>query len=231
MSDSEEAGVSGYSTPPKKKTKCGISSALRKSAYMAENSVPFSHANHLVEMQKKMFPECQIAQEMKMKKTKASYVIQDRIAWEEKQEIAKICRENRFALIIDESTDIAVSQILAILVRFYDKKRLKVTDALLDIVEVDDASGEGLYRLVKELLISKDIPLTNVIGFASDNCSSMMGSNTGFQAHLKKDVPSIFVIGCVFIPFLRLVLKICLFSFTIIFGGIFEERMLLFCTQ
>ena len=74
---------------------------------------------------------------------------------------------------------------------------MKVTDTLLDLVEVDDASGEGLYRVVKELLISKEIPLTNVIGFASDNCSTMMGSNTGFQAHLKKDIPSIFVIGCV----------------------------------
>ena len=74
---------------------------------------------------------------------------------------------------------------------------MKVTDALLDIVEVEDASGEGLYQAVKQLLTSKVIPLTNVIGFASNNCSAMMGSNTGFQAHLKKDLPSVFVLGCV----------------------------------
>ena len=89
-----------------------ITAELYLAAYIAENNVPFSHVNQLVEIQKKIFPECQVAQEMKMKKTKASYVIQDGIAWEEKQEIAKICRENKFSLIIDESTDIAVSQFL-----------------------------------------------------------------------------------------------------------------------
>ena len=44
-----------------------------------------------------------------MKKTKASYVMQEGIAWEESQEIAKICKENKFSVMIDESTDVSVS--------------------------------------------------------------------------------------------------------------------------
>lgn len=50
---------------------------------------------------------------------------------------------------------------------------------------------------VEELLKNKDIPLSNIIGFDSDNCSTMMGVNNGFQVHLKKDVPSVFILGCV----------------------------------
>ena len=101
--------------------------------------------------------------------------MQEGIAWEESQEIAKICKENKFSVMIDESTDVSVSQVLAVMIRFFDKAKCKVTDTLLDIVEVDDSSAEGLYKAVKELFASKEIPFTYIIGFACDNCSTMMG--------------------------------------------------------
>lgn len=50
---------------------------------------------------------------------------------------------------------------------------------------------------LKELLESKTIPLENIVGFASDNCSTMLGRNNGFQVLLRKDVPDVFIIGCV----------------------------------
>jgi len=50
---------------------------------------------------------------------------------------------------------------------------------------------------VKNLFAERNIPLTNIIGFASDNCSTMMGVRNGFQAHLKRDIPSVFVLGCI----------------------------------
>ncbi|KAK3888410.1 hypothetical protein Pcinc_007538 [Petrolisthes cinctipes] len=134
---------------------------------------------------------------MTLKKTKASYVMQDSNAWEESHEIAKICQENKFSLLIDESTDVSVSQNLAVVVRFFDSKKTKVTDALLDIVEVDDGSAHCLYQAVKRLLEEKKIPLCNIIAFASDNCSTMLGSISGFQALLKKDVPAVCVLGCI----------------------------------
>lgn len=170
---------------------------LLLSAFMAEHGMPFHQAEHLSELVKKMFPKCEVAQKMSMKKTKASYVMQEGIAFEERQEIAKICKENKFSIMIDESTDVSVSQVLAVMIRFFDKTKCKVTDALLDMIEVDDPSAEGLYKAVKELFASKGIPFTNIIGLACDNCSTMMGVNNGFQALLKKDIPSVFILGCI----------------------------------
>ena len=72
-----------------------------------------------------MFPDCEVAQGMNMKKTKASYILQDGIAWEERELIASICKENKFSLIIDECTDVSVSQVLAVMVRFYDKRKME----------------------------------------------------------------------------------------------------------
>ncbi|XP_068211680.1 uncharacterized protein [Palaemon carinicauda] len=144
--------------------------------YMAEHGVPSAQADHLVDVIKKMFPVCETARNMKMKKTKASYMLQDGIAWEERRVVAKFCRENYFSLIIDESTDVSVSQVLAVMVRVYDEKKCRVADLLLDFVEVDDASAEGLDKSVKEMLEKEEIPLQNIVGFASDNCSTMLGT-------------------------------------------------------
>lgn len=72
------------------------------------------------------------------------------------------------------------------MVRFCNEEKGKVTDALLDVVEVEDVIAVGLYESVKHLLKNKEVPLDNSIGFVSDNCSTMQGVNKGFQALLKK---------------------------------------------
>ena len=94
---------------------------------------------------------------------------------------------------IDESTNASVSQVLAIVVCFCQDSA--VHDALLDIVQVKEGTTDALYRPVKKLLNDKKIPF--LVGFAADNCATMMGSASGFQAQLKADLPDVFVLGCV----------------------------------
>ena len=84
---------------------------------------------------------------MWLKKTKARYALQEGIAREELESLSAIYKENKFSLIIDESTDISVSQILTILISYCFQR--KVRDALLTVVEVDDGCAEGLYIAVK----------------------------------------------------------------------------------
>ena len=169
---------------------------LLLTGYIAEHSVPFRQADHLVEVIKNMFPKYEPPQNLKLKRTKASYLLQDGIACEEKMLVAKICRNTFFSVIIDECTDVSISQVLAVMVRYFDEDKRKVTDSLC-MIEVENATAEGLYKCVKDLFHENDIPISNIIGFASDNCSTMLGTNKEVQALLKKDVPSVFVMGCV----------------------------------
>ena len=138
-----------------------------------------------------------MAKKLSMKRSKLAYVIQDGIAYEEKHLVAEKCREQKFSIIIDESTDISVTQVLAVVVRYFDSCKQDVTDELLNSIVVEDGTAAGLYIAVKSLLSENNIPISNIIGFGSDNCSSMMGKTSGFQCLLKKDVPSVFVMGCV----------------------------------
>jgi len=108
--------------------------------------------------------------------------MQQGIAWHEKRDMSDICRSKHFSLVIDETTDIAVEQCLAVVVRYYDEEVFKVVDGLLDMIEVGDVSGEGLYNSIKQLLDEHNLPLSNIIGFASGNCATMTGGRSGFQA-------------------------------------------------
>jgi hypothetical protein len=100
-------------------------------------------------------------------------------------------------VLLDGSTDTAVSQILAVVVRFFDDRRCTAVDALFDLNEVDDGTAAGLYSSFKELMVTNQIPFENIIGFASDDCATMMGQNNGFQVLLKADVPHVVVVGCI----------------------------------
>ena len=166
-------------------------------AFMAEHNTPFSQADHLIECCKQMFPDSVIAQKMSLKRTKAAYVMQYGIAYSERQDVVDICRNQKFSIIVDESTDVSTNQMLAVVVRYCDAKTKRVVDSLLDLIEVEDGTGLGLFTAVKKLLNTHAIPLSNIIGFAADNCATMMGTTSGFQAQLKKDIPHVFVLGCV----------------------------------
>lgn len=64
-------------------------------------------------------------------------------------------------------------------IRYFDLAKENVVDALFDSVIVEDGTALGLYNVVKLLLNDKNIPIESIIGFGSDNYSSMMGSKGG----------------------------------------------------
>ena len=87
-----------------------------------------------------------------MKRSKTSYIMQEGIARQEKLEVNQICFDNKFLFIIDKSTDVLVNQILAIVIRYYKELKCKTVNALLDSIEVENVSGEGLYTAIKKLV-------------------------------------------------------------------------------
>ena len=125
---------------------------------------------------------------MKLKRAKASYVMQDGVAFEEKHSIASIFQKQYFSLLIDESTDVSVSQVLAIVVRFLSRfcgPRCFAWSRRRNCRRLVQSSEETAKW-------QKKIPLTSLVGFAADNCATMMGSASGFQAQLKAHLPDVF---------------------------------------
>lgn len=80
-----------------------------------------------------------------------------------------------FSLIIDESTDLSTTKHLVLIGRFYDLKIQRTQDTFLCILEVEHCTAWGIYSSLIHFFDKHGIPVENVIGFASDNASVMMG--------------------------------------------------------
>ena len=170
---------------------------LNIAAYFSEHNISYLASDHFASMCKTAFPDSNICKNISVKRTKLSYLVQDGIAYYEKVELVQTLRSQKFSLVIDESTDISVTQVLAIVVRYFDAQKQDVCDVFFDSVTVEDGSAQGLYKSLCALFESHKIPLQNIIGLASDNCNTMLGRVGGFQALLKKDVPYCFIMGCI----------------------------------
>ena len=87
---------------------------------------------------------------------------------------------------------------LALVVRYVNANTMQTVDRCFDFIEVLDGISLGLFKADSNVLFEKhSIPPKNLIGLGADNCATMMGKVSGFQAQLKEVCPPIFVNGCI----------------------------------
>ena len=172
---------------------------LQLTGFIVEHKLPFAAANHLVEIVKKigqLHPS--VRKGITLKRTKATYTIVEGIGREESLDIIDVLKNQTFSILLDESTDVSVTQILALVVRYVNANTMQTVDRCFDIIEVLDGTSLGLLKAVSNVLFEKhSIPPKNRIGLGADNCATMMGKVSGFQAQLKEACPHIFVNGCI----------------------------------
>lgn len=155
----------------------------------------------MMELHKRMFPDSEIAAAMALKRKKCTTLVQQLGDFVGGRLASKL-KENKFSIIIDESTDCSVEKACAIIVKYFDKATNMIKTAMLDIVNVYDgqeggSSGEALFNKIIHCLNSYEIPLNNLIGFAADGASNMMGAFNSVTSRLKHDIPGISILRCV----------------------------------
>ena len=132
-----------------------------------------------------------------MKRTKAIYTTVEGIGREESLDIINVLKNQTFSILLDKSTDVSVTQMLALVVRYVNANTMQTVDRCFDIIEVVDGTSLGLFKAVSNVLFEKhSIPPKNLIGLGADNCATI-GKVSGFQAQLKEACPHIFVNGCI----------------------------------
>jgi hypothetical protein len=58
-------------------------------------------------------------------------------------------------------------------------------------------TAQHLYDVIIETFVKKDIPLKNIVGFASDGCNVMMGEHNSVASRLRNECPGIVVLKCI----------------------------------
>nr|CAH7750005.1 unnamed protein product [Callosobruchus chinensis] len=180
---------------------------LKLTGFLTEHNIPFRCADHLTEILKECFTDSKIAKGIKLHRTKATKIAANVLGFCSEQEINALLKITKFSLIIDEATDIASVKTLCICVRFFHPKLGKIVTLFWNIIQLfsgdepdqanKGATSERLFTAIQNEFSSKNINLTNIIGFASDGCNTMFGSHNSVASKLKDALPGVMVQKCI----------------------------------
>ena len=119
-------------------------------------------------------------------RTKCSKLITEVISPAFKQELMNDVKDEKFALLVDESTDINAEKHLCIVIRYFSKKENRIVTELVGLVSVTVATGEVLFHAIKTAIEGIGQSLSNCLGFASDGASVMVGGNNSVWTRIQE---------------------------------------------
>lgn len=170
---------------------------LKMAVHLAEHNLSFAYMEHANKFYSHCFPDSQVAANLNCSRTKMTEIIKTKVAPYVRGNLAKKLNSSKFSIIIDETTDVSTKKSLAIAVRFFDNEVGRVKDYHFALVELDLATSEKIFSVMCDLFKDNNIDINNLMGFASDNASVMMGDIKGVKARFLKIIPHLFVMPCI----------------------------------
>ena len=170
---------------------------LKTIMFLLERNLPFMLIKPLIQLIKSVAMDSSVAKHFKCGKTKATAVTKTIMRTEGRDEIIKTISFQPFSIIIDETTDVSTKKCLVIVIRYFDFSISRVKDKFLTLLEVEHVDAKALFEVLKTFFTSLNIDMKNIIGFAADNASVMMGTKGGVKSFLLNENPYLYVMGCV----------------------------------
>eukprot|EP00794_Sanderia_malayensis_P010657 gene10657-biopygen8526 len=134
---------------------------------------------------------------MQLHHTKCSQLIKNVVSPSLKHELQKDVEGKGFAVLIDESTDVAAKKNLCICIRYFSEQEMQVATAFVGMIEVVEVTGENLFQAVKTGLQTVGLDLHNCFGFASDGASTMVGEWNSVWSRIRESSPNCIRMKCI----------------------------------
>ncbi|KAJ0169823.1 hypothetical protein K1T71_014429 [Dendrolimus kikuchii] len=171
---------------------------IKLAAFFAEHNIAFSVADHLTALLKEVVIDSKLIKEIDLKRTKVTAVVKNILGEGHKADLAQKLQTSHFSVMTDETTDVSTTKTACIVVRYFDQEAQKICSAFWELHKIfketantdsiPTANAENLYRALIISLTSRNVPLTNVIGFGSDGCNVMMGDHDSVKTRRKNCV-------------------------------------------
>lgn len=163
-------------------------------AFIVEHNLPFSCADHVGPLLRKIFPTSELAKKYGAARTKTTAIMQ-LMAEEGRNSIVSILQKQPFAVATDGSND--NDKLYPIVVTYFNRETSMVENNVLCMPELNgDATGRNIGNLIVENLNVRNIPLENCIALGCDNANVMIGKKNGVAAVLTEAHKEIIVMGC-----------------------------------
>ncbi|CAH2108899.1 unnamed protein product [Euphydryas editha] len=131
-----------------------------------------------------------------MHRTKCTEVIKNILAPHFTEKLIKDIGEQKYSLIIDESTDISTSKQLGIVIRYFSRKLKKVVSLFLALEQLETSDAIGIVKALLSCLQKYGLNKNKLVALGTDNASVMTGINNGVYKILKNDIPNLILIRC-----------------------------------
>lgn len=107
--------------------------------------------------------------------------------------------EQKYSLILDESTDISVLKYIRIAIRYFSNSQNKVLSTFLALTPITKADAKGLAEAIINTLNDNNLNFKNFVIIGTDNASVMTGVNNGLHQILKTEhgLPDLVLVRCV----------------------------------
>jgi hypothetical protein len=145
--------------------------AVRTVDHLSEIMIPHGHGSTM--------------EHIKLHRSKCACLIKKHNSPAVKTDLIDDFQNKKYAIILDESTDISTQKHLCMLVRFLSDKRKEIVTGFIGLIPVQEATGEKIFNLIDEEIKRCGQILANCIGFATDGASNMVGCNNSVWSRLK----------------------------------------------
>lgn len=134
---------------------------------------------------------------VRMHRTKCQKLMTRVVSPAMKAELKKAAAGKKFSIIVDESTDVACSKHLAVMLRFFSSCDNKVNTEFLDLIPVVETDAESLFSAMKAAVEGTGLKLEDCVGFGSDGAAVMVGCTNSVWSRLKQVSPNCVQMKCI----------------------------------
>lgn len=110
-------------------------------------------------------------------RAKCAYLTKNVILPYLKIELIANLKDEKYTLIVDESTDTAEHKNSSILVQFFCERNKCIETHFMELVLIQEAKAENIFSIIEEKITECGQNLQNCLSFGSDGMSTMVGKN------------------------------------------------------
>ena len=164
--------------------------------FVAEHNIPFLVADYFSRLTKVMFPDSKIAEAYSCARTKTTAIIMHALAPAMREVVDNECSSAPFTILCDGGNDRMDRKYFAILVQYWDDVVGQAVTRFLGMPMCNTATAEKLFEALNTTMENHRLPWNNVVGFASDSASVMVGVHNSVLSCVQSKQPGVFSLGC-----------------------------------
>ena len=169
-----------------------------KAAVFVAKHTSLLAVDHLMLLLPKIFPDSTIAANLKLHRTKCTALLVNLISPCLFDELIKDIGQSFYSLIVDGSTDVSQSKMLAMCIRYFSVHRQEIVTNFLKMVPLgESATSDAIGDAICEVLKDSGLTLDRLIGIGVDDCSAMVGVHHSLATYFRKLIPHIVIFKCV----------------------------------